>query len=282
MPSHSELNSLTLSEPGPRHYSIMSQSQSSNQTLEAKPSKVATSLPVSLLRLLEPATEGEWMVTEQTQRSFVLSFIMKHESEALHYNMSPCLTKADVEKQCGGFIYEWKNPSPSRRSGTLPACPSFNHFDMDEATVAPCTPLSTSVSQSGGHVPLSSESWVQSRESRAQHFTEHPFIVQQSNQMGMSFPVGHGQSPSTSNPSFMNLHGHDTAIQSADWTFSNSALSMGFETASMLASSMDSSIMTPSSIGPAWDPMADFDHDAVTPDTQIEPQVEWDVMWNES
>lgn len=49
------------------------------------------------------------MVTEQTQRSFVLSFIMKHESEALHYNMSPCLTKADVEKQCGGFIYEWKN-----------------------------------------------------------------------------------------------------------------------------------------------------------------------------
>lgn len=70
---------------------------------------MATSLPVSLLRLLEPGPEGEWRVTEQTQRSFVLSFMMKQGTEALHYNMNPCLTKADVDKHCEEFIYKFQD-----------------------------------------------------------------------------------------------------------------------------------------------------------------------------
>jgi hypothetical protein len=87
----------------------MSQAQSARQTLEAKPSKMATSLPISLLQLLQPGLEGEWKVTDQTQRSFVLSFIVKQGHESFHYTINPCLTKADVEKECAEFTYEWKN-----------------------------------------------------------------------------------------------------------------------------------------------------------------------------
>ena len=111
----------------------MPQSQSNGPHSEAGPSKLATSLPRSLLNLLEPGVDGEWKITGQSQKSFMLSFIMKQGSEALHYTISPCLTKAEVEKECADFIYEYH---PGRHPVIVPPSPpaDVHELQIDKAS----------------------------------------------------------------------------------------------------------------------------------------------------
>jgi hypothetical protein len=80
----------------------------------------------------------------------------------------------------------------------------------------------------------------------------------------------------------MNLPGLNSVSPVEDWSFHSNMLNLGYDTVPMMASGIDSSVMTPSSIGATWDPMSEFDHDSVKPEGNSEPSMEWDVMRNES
>ncbi|KAL2209289.1 hypothetical protein CC79DRAFT_1367479 [Sarocladium strictum] len=260
----------------------MSQAQSDRQTLEAKPSKMATSLPISLLQLLQPGLEGEWKVTDQTQRSFVLSFIVKQGQESFHYTINPCLTKADVDKECAEFTYEWKNDSCNQHSSTAMDCSPLTPTTSEPTTFSPCTSLPRPSSLPQGQAALDSENWAHGND-----LCQTPLLPVNTgldfahNQMAVQTPVRPLHSPPTSSPGFMNMYNQDTVSPATEWPLGNSMFDMVYDNSALITPALDSTAMTPSSTGMSWDPNSSLDGDVSKAEIEGDTILPWDMMWQE-
>lgn len=76
---------------------------------KATSSESVPALPtISALHHLEPRPGGQWAVTEQSNDSYSLAYLMDDGHNSICYTIHPCTTEEEIRNRCGSLIYDGK------------------------------------------------------------------------------------------------------------------------------------------------------------------------------